>query len=204
MEYLVTMTTHVPDGTSEVAVSDVRAREAVRSRELAAQGHLLRLWRPPLQPGQWRTPGEFLGIAGHGRPICFRLLHVWEFKTGRISRENVWLQPLTGVISTRSPNRPNPSACTGPASWRATDSGSKSTPWRPSTARRWWTSSRPSTRPPDALHTPVSSGGLPAREPYVPAGQAIRPEPNSPLSSSSNAAMGSRTAVSQNALDALR
>jgi muconolactone D-isomerase len=52
MEYLVTMTTHVPDGTSEEAVSDVRAREAARSRELAAQGHLLRLWRPPLQPGE--------------------------------------------------------------------------------------------------------------------------------------------------------
>ena len=37
------------------------------------------------------VPGEFLGIAGHGRRISFRLLHVWEFKTGRISRENVWL-----------------------------------------------------------------------------------------------------------------
>jgi len=50
MEYLVTMTTHVPDGTSEEAVEDIRTREAARSRELAAQGHLLRLWRPPLQP----------------------------------------------------------------------------------------------------------------------------------------------------------
>ena len=59
MEYLVTMTTHVPDGTSKEAVSDVRAREAVRSRELAAQGPLLRLWRPPLQPGEWRTLGLF-------------------------------------------------------------------------------------------------------------------------------------------------
>ena len=28
-------------------------------------------------------------------------------------------QPLTGVFSTCSPNRPNPSACTGPAPWRA-------------------------------------------------------------------------------------
>ena len=37
------------------------------------------------------VPGQFLGIAGHGRRISFRLLHVWEFKTGRISRENVWL-----------------------------------------------------------------------------------------------------------------
>src|SRR5207344_1411260 len=40
MEYLVTMTTHVPDGTPDQAVDDVRAREAARSRELAAAGHL--------------------------------------------------------------------------------------------------------------------------------------------------------------------
>ena len=50
MEYLVTMTTHVPDGTPGQAVDDIRTREAAHSRELAAQGHLLRLWRPPLQP----------------------------------------------------------------------------------------------------------------------------------------------------------
>jgi muconolactone D-isomerase len=59
MEYLVTMTTHVPDGTPQEAIDDIRAREAARSRELAAQGHLLRLWRPPLQPGEWRTLGLF-------------------------------------------------------------------------------------------------------------------------------------------------
>jgi muconolactone delta-isomerase len=59
MEYLVTMTTLVPDGTSDQTVEGVRSREAVRSRELAAQGHLLRLWRPPLRPGEWRTLGLF-------------------------------------------------------------------------------------------------------------------------------------------------
>ncbi len=59
MEYLVTMTTHVPAGTPDQAVQDIRSREAVHSRELAAQGHLLRLWRPPLQPGEWRTLGLF-------------------------------------------------------------------------------------------------------------------------------------------------
>ena len=37
------------------------------------------------------VPGEFLGIPGHGKRITFRLLHVWEFRDGRISRENVWL-----------------------------------------------------------------------------------------------------------------
>jgi muconolactone delta-isomerase len=59
MEYLVTMTTHVPEGTPGRAVADIRGREAARSRELAAQGRLLRLWRPPLRPGEWRTLGLF-------------------------------------------------------------------------------------------------------------------------------------------------
>ena len=59
MEYLVTMTTHVPEGTPETAVDDIRAREAAHTRELAAQRHVLRLWRPPLRPGEWRTLGLF-------------------------------------------------------------------------------------------------------------------------------------------------
>lgn len=59
MEFLVNMTTQVPEGISEDAIQDIRTREAARSRELAAQGRLLRLWRPPLQPGEWRTLGLF-------------------------------------------------------------------------------------------------------------------------------------------------
>jgi len=64
MEYLVSMTTQVPDGTPERAIQDIRAREAAHSRELTAQGHLLRLWRPPLQPGEWRTLGLFAAADG--------------------------------------------------------------------------------------------------------------------------------------------
>ena len=45
--------------TADATVDAVRAREAARSQELAAEGHLLRLWRPPLQPGEWRTLGLF-------------------------------------------------------------------------------------------------------------------------------------------------
>ena len=59
MQYLVTMTTHVPDGVPAQEVDEVRGREAARSRRLAADGHLLRLWRPPLQPGEWRSLGLF-------------------------------------------------------------------------------------------------------------------------------------------------
>jgi steroid delta-isomerase-like uncharacterized protein len=35
--------------------------------------------------------GSLLGLAGNGRRITFRILHVFEFRTGKISRENVWL-----------------------------------------------------------------------------------------------------------------
>jgi muconolactone D-isomerase len=59
MEYLVVMTTRVPDGTPPETIDGIRDREAAHSRELASQGHLLRLWRPPLQPGEWRSLGLF-------------------------------------------------------------------------------------------------------------------------------------------------
>ena len=59
MEFLVDMVTTVPDGTTDAEVDAIRVREAARSRQLAAQGHLLRLWRPPLDAGQWRTWGLF-------------------------------------------------------------------------------------------------------------------------------------------------
>jgi muconolactone delta-isomerase len=80
VEYLVTMTTHVPDGTPEADVDEVRAREAAHSSELAAQGHLLRLWRPPLQPGEWRSVGLFAAAdAGELEKILTSMpLRVWR------------------------------------------------------------------------------------------------------------------------------
>jgi steroid delta-isomerase-like uncharacterized protein len=35
--------------------------------------------------------GSMLGLPGHGRRISFRILHVFDFRDGLISRENVWL-----------------------------------------------------------------------------------------------------------------
>jgi muconolactone delta-isomerase len=80
MEYLVTMTTRVPGGTAGAAVDDVRAREAAHSRELAARGQLLRLWRPPLQPGEWRTLGLFAAAdAGQLEQVLASMpLRIWR------------------------------------------------------------------------------------------------------------------------------
>ena len=65
---------------SEAAVDDMRRREAARARALAAGGHLLRLWRPPLQPGEWRTLGLFAaGDAGRLEEVLASMpLRIWR------------------------------------------------------------------------------------------------------------------------------
>ncbi len=35
--------------------------------------------------------GQFAGIPGNGRRVSFRMLHIFEFRRGKISRENVWM-----------------------------------------------------------------------------------------------------------------
>ena len=35
--------------------------------------------------------GAMLGLPGYGRRISFRIMHVFEFRSGLISRENIWL-----------------------------------------------------------------------------------------------------------------
>ena len=80
MEYLVDMTTRVPDGTAAEAIDDIRTREGAHSRELASQGYLLRLWRPPLQPGEWRSLGLFAADDGDEleRVLASMPLRVWR------------------------------------------------------------------------------------------------------------------------------
>jgi muconolactone delta-isomerase len=58
-EFLTTFALAIPEGTPARTVDDTDAREADSARELARQGHLLRLWRlPPGGPGAlglWRA-----------------------------------------------------------------------------------------------------------------------------------------------------
>src|SRR3954453_8011290 len=79
MEYLVDMVTTVPQGTSSLKVDELRAAEAVRAAELSKSGHLIRLWRPPLGPGEWRSIGLFRAAdETELREILASLqLHIW-------------------------------------------------------------------------------------------------------------------------------
>jgi hypothetical protein len=56
--------------------------------------------------------GTFMGIPGQGRRVAFRMLHVWDFKDGAMSRENIWLDG--GAIAAQL-TAPSPSAAPAPA-----------------------------------------------------------------------------------------
>ena len=55
-EFLATFVISIPDGTPRQAVEDAEARETARTRELADQGHLKRLW---VLLGQGRALGLY-------------------------------------------------------------------------------------------------------------------------------------------------
>jgi muconolactone D-isomerase len=57
MEFLVHLHTVIPQDTAKSQVDETIAREAARAAELARQGHILRMWRPPLGPGERRALG---------------------------------------------------------------------------------------------------------------------------------------------------
>jgi len=49
-----------------------------------------------------RVTGQFMGIPGHGRRISIRVLHVFEFRDGLISRENVWIDAGAAIAQLTS------------------------------------------------------------------------------------------------------
>ena len=126
MEYLVTMTTRVSDGTPEEAVQDIRTREAAQSREVAAAGHLLRLWRLPLQPGEWRTLGLFAAADGdrleerrdRGTPAGSRALTCREQAILVLRRFRDRTASTSSAATTASPvPPPTGTSMRGPRSW---------------------------------------------------------------------------------------
>ena len=60
-EFIVEITTTYPEGTNPADVTALRAAEALRAKELAATGNLVRLWRPVGELrsiGLWRASDE--------------------------------------------------------------------------------------------------------------------------------------------------
>ncbi len=52
MEFLVEFDVHVPEGSQEAEIEQCVSAEAAASAELAREGHLMRLWKPPTAAGE--------------------------------------------------------------------------------------------------------------------------------------------------------
>jgi muconolactone delta-isomerase len=59
MEFLVEFDIHVPEGILEAEAEQRMSAEAAASAELARKGHLVRLWRPPVAPGERKALGLY-------------------------------------------------------------------------------------------------------------------------------------------------
>ncbi|MFJ4166002.1 muconolactone Delta-isomerase family protein [Microbacterium sp. NPDC089698] len=101
MEFLVEMTTTVPEGTTEDQVVEMRRREAANSERLIAEGTLLRLWRPPLRAGEWRTFGLFAAADGTALDAALATMPL-----------RIWREDTVTELSPH-PNDPSGSAATG-------------------------------------------------------------------------------------------
>ena len=59
MEFLVEFEVNIPDGTPESEVKDRENAETSAAAKLADEGHLVRLWKPPVAPGETRVLGLY-------------------------------------------------------------------------------------------------------------------------------------------------
>ncbi|MFJ2608972.1 muconolactone Delta-isomerase family protein [Streptomyces sp. NPDC091279] len=98
-EFLVRITTTVPEGVSPEEADQRRAAEAVRAAELAVTGHLARLWRPVGElssVGLWRAADE---EELHAKVLGTLPLRPWMA---------VEVTPLTSHPNDPHPDEPGP------------------------------------------------------------------------------------------------
>jgi len=86
VEFLVDLTTNVPAGTSGRTVEETKSHEAERAHELAAQGHLVRLWGPPAGPGEWRALGLWRAQDAADMQAILESLPLYAWSTTRTTQ----------------------------------------------------------------------------------------------------------------------
>ncbi len=59
MEFLVEFTIRVPEGTPAAEIESRQEAEAASAAALAREGHIARVWIPPVAPGQTKALGLY-------------------------------------------------------------------------------------------------------------------------------------------------
>lgn len=79
MEFLVEFEINIPRGTPESEVTGRQEAEAVAAAALADQGHLVRLWKRPVAPGQVNAIGLYRAESETEMDDLMRALPLYEW-----------------------------------------------------------------------------------------------------------------------------
>ena len=79
MEFLVGFQVNVPDGTPESEVKDRENAEAAAAAQLVDRGHLVRLWKPHVAPGETKVLGLYRADSEAGLNALLGALPLFEW-----------------------------------------------------------------------------------------------------------------------------
>jgi muconolactone D-isomerase len=98
MEFLVEFEVNVPDGAPATEVEARNRAEASAAARLVDEGHLLRLWKPPVTPGETKALGLYRAESKGQLTDLLRALPLYDWM-------NITVTPLEA-----HPNDPIPGA----------------------------------------------------------------------------------------------
>jgi muconolactone D-isomerase len=79
MEFLVEFEIKVPEGTPESEIKDRENAEASAAAKLVDEGHLVRLWKRPIAPGETEVVGLYRADSGTELDGLLRALPLYEW-----------------------------------------------------------------------------------------------------------------------------
>ena len=85
MEFLVEFELNIPDGTPEAEVRDRVRDEADASAALGRSGHLERLWRQPLAPGETKAVGLYRAQSREQLDALLNVLPLSSWMRARVT-----------------------------------------------------------------------------------------------------------------------
>jgi muconolactone delta-isomerase len=108
MEYLVEFHINVPEGTPEAEVSDREQAEAAAAARLAADGHLVRVWKRPVATGETNALGLYRADSKTELNALLGALPLYEWMSVTVTPLEPHPNDPAAVQTQRSPGRREP------------------------------------------------------------------------------------------------
>jgi muconolactone delta-isomerase len=103
MEFLIEFEINVPEGTPEAEVTAREAAESAAAATLVDQGHLIRLWKRPVAPGESRPIGLYRAESQANMDGLLRALPLYEWM--RVTAIPLEPHPNDPAVAPRSASR---------------------------------------------------------------------------------------------------